>query len=169
MPSNHLILCHPLLLPLIFPSIRVLSNELALHIRWPKYWGFSFTISPSSEYLGLISFSIDWFDLLWVQGTQESSSGPQFESINSLVLSLLYGSTLTSISWLLEKPQLWLYRPLLAKWCLCFSTHLFRFVIAFLPRSKYLLVSWLQSLSTVILKPKKIKSHCFHLFPTYLP
>ena len=92
MPSNHLILCCPLLLPSIFPSIRVFSNELALGIRWPKYWSFSFSISPSSEYSGLISFRIDKFDLFAFQGTQESSLAPQFESINSLAPCLLYGS-----------------------------------------------------------------------------
>ena len=98
MPSNHLIFCCPLLLlPLIFPTIRVFSNESSLHIRWPKYWSFSFSISPSNEYSELISFRIDWFDLLAVQGTQESSPAPQFKSINSLVLSLLYGPTFTSI------------------------------------------------------------------------
>ena len=100
MPSNHLILCCPLLLlPSIFPSIRVFSNESALHIRWPKYWSFSFSISPSNEYSGLISFNIDWFDLLAVcsRDSQESSPAPQFKSINSLVLSLLCGPTLTSI------------------------------------------------------------------------
>ena len=95
MPSNHLICCCPLrLLSSIFPSIRVFSNELALHIRWPKYWSFSFSKSPSNEYSGLISFRIDWFA---VQRTlQESSPAPQFKSINSLALSLLYGPTLTS-------------------------------------------------------------------------
>ena len=92
MLSNHLILCHPLLLlPSIFPSIRIFSNELALRIRWPKYW----SISPSNEYSGLISFRIDWLDLLAVQETQESSPTPQFKSINSLALSFLYGPTLT--------------------------------------------------------------------------
>ena len=91
MPSNHFILCHPLLLPSVFPSIRVSSNESALHIRWPKYWSFSFSISPFNEYSGLISFRIDWFDLLAVQGTlQESSPAPQFKIINSLVLSGVY-------------------------------------------------------------------------------
>jgi len=89
--SNHLILCHSLLLlPSIFPSIRVFSNESVLYIRWPKYWSFSFSISPSNEYSGLISFRIDWFDLLAVQGTQEFSPAPQFKSINSLVLSFPY-------------------------------------------------------------------------------
>ena len=98
MPSNHLIICHPLLLlPSIFPSIRVCSNESALRIRWPKYWSFSFSISPSNEYSGLISFRMDWLDLLAVQGTQESSPTPQFKSINSLVLSFLHSPTLTSI------------------------------------------------------------------------
>ena len=98
MPSNHLILCRPLLLlPSIFPSIRVFSNESALRIRWRKYWSFSFSISPSSEYSGLISFQIDWFDLLVVQGILESSPTPQFRSISSLALSFLYGPTLTSI------------------------------------------------------------------------
>ena len=98
MLSNHLILCCPcLLLPSIFPTIRVFSSELTLHISWPKYWSFSFSISPSKEYSGLISFRIDWFDLLAVQGTEEPSPAPQFESINSSVLNLLYGPTLTSI------------------------------------------------------------------------
>ena len=96
MPSKHLILCCPLLLPSIFPSIRVFSNELILHIKWPKYWSFSSSISPSNEYSGLISFRIDWFDLFAIQGTLKSLPAPQFESINSLAFSL-YGSTLTSI------------------------------------------------------------------------
>ena len=98
MPSNHLILCCPLLLlPSIFPSIRVFSNESVLHIRWPKYWSFSFNISPSSEYSGLISFRIDWFDPCSPSDSQESSPTPQFKSINSSVLSFLNGPTLTSI------------------------------------------------------------------------
>ena len=98
MPSNHLILCCPLLLlPSIFPSIRVFSNESVLCIRWPKYWSFSFSISPSNKYSGLISFRIDWLDLLAVQEIQESAPTPQFKSINSLVLSFLNGPTLTFI------------------------------------------------------------------------
>ena len=99
MPSNHLILCHPLLfLPSIFPSIRVFSNESALCIRWPKYWSFTFSISPSSEYSGLISFRMDWLDLVAVQGlSPESSPTPQFKSISSSVLTFLYSPTLTSI------------------------------------------------------------------------
>ena len=99
MPANHLILCRPFLLQaLIFPSTRVFSNELILPIRWPNDWSFSFSISPSNEYLGLISFRIDWFDLLAVQGApQESSPTPQFKRINSLVLRFLYSPTLRSI------------------------------------------------------------------------
>ena len=97
-PSNHLSLCRPLLLlPSIFPRIRVFSNETVLCIRWPKYWRFSFSISPSSEYSGLVSFRMGWLDLLAVQGTQESSPTLQFKSINSLALSFLYSPTLTSI------------------------------------------------------------------------
>ena len=110
MLSNHLILCHPLLLPSIFPSIRVFSNELAVRIRWPKYWSFSF--SPFNEYLGLISFRIDWFDPCSPRDSQESSPTPQFKSFNSSVLSLLYSPTLTTIH---DYWKIWLYGPLLAK------------------------------------------------------
>ena len=111
MPSNHLILCRPLLLlPSIFPSIRVFSNESVLHIRWPKYWSFSFSITPSNEHSGLLSFRMDWLDLFTVQGTLKNL----LKSINSLVLSLLYGPTLTSIHdyW---KNQFCLDGPLLAE------------------------------------------------------
>ena len=98
MPSNHLILCCPLLLlPSIFPSNRIFCNESALQIRWPTYWSFTFSIGPSNKYSGFISFRIDWFDLLAVQDTQKFSPAPHFESINSSVLSLLYGPTLTSV------------------------------------------------------------------------
>ena len=99
MPSNPLILCHPLLLlPSVFPSIRVFSNESALRIRWPKYWSFSFNISPFNEHLGLISSRMEWLDLLTVQGTLKSLlQRPQFKSINSSGFSFLYGPTLTSI------------------------------------------------------------------------
>ena len=103
MPSNHLILCHPLLfLPSIFPIIRVFSNELALSTRWPKYWSFSFCVSPSYEYSGMISPRIDWFDFLAVRGSlkslpQHDKLMPQFEGINSLELSLLYGPTFTTV------------------------------------------------------------------------
>ena len=98
MPSSHLILCPPfLLLPSIFPSIMVFSNESVLHIRWPKYWSFNFSISPSNKYSGLISFRMDWLDLLVVQGTLKSLPTPHFKSISSLALSFLYSLTLTSI------------------------------------------------------------------------
>ena len=104
MPSSHLILCHTLLLPpSVFPSIRVFSNESVLWIRWPKYWSFSFSISPSYEYSGLISFRMNWLDLLAEQGTQESSPTPQFKNINSLVVSFLYRTTHIH-TWPLEKP-----------------------------------------------------------------
>ena len=98
MPSNHIIFCHPLLLPpSIFPSISIFSSESVLRIRWPKYWSFSFSSSPSNEYSELISFRIDWYCLLAVQGTQELSPTPQFKSINYSAFSFLYGSTLTTI------------------------------------------------------------------------
>ena len=159
MSPNHLILCCPLpLLPSIFPRIRVFSNDLALCIRWPKYWSFNFSISPSSEYSGLISFRIDWFNLLTVQGSLKSLSAPQFEGINSLMFSILYGPILTSLHhyW---KHHSFDYLDLCQKSdiSLLFNT-LSRFFIAFLPRSKHLLISWLQSLCAVILEPKKIKS-----------
>ena len=98
MPSNHLILCNPLLLlPSIFPSIRDFSNESALHIRWPEYWSFSFNISTSNEHPGLISFRMDWLDLLVIQGTLKSSPTPQVKSISSSALSFLYSPTHTSV------------------------------------------------------------------------
>ena len=101
---SHPLSCPLLLLPSIFPNIRVFSNESVLCIRWPKYWSFSFSISLSNEYLGLSSFRIDWFDLLVVQGIQESSPAPQLKSSNSSALSFLYGPTLTSIHDYWEKP-----------------------------------------------------------------
>ena len=120
MPSNHLILCCPLLLlPSIFPNIRVFSSESVLHIRWPTYWSFSFRISPSNVYSGLISFRTDWFDLLEVQGTLESSPTPQFKSIQSLALSFLYGPILTSIHDYWKNHSL-LVGPLSVKYRLCF-------------------------------------------------
>ena len=97
MPSHQLVICHPLLLPSIFPRVRVFASESVLCIRWPKYWSFSFSISPSNEYSGLISFRIDWFDLASPRGSQESSPIPEFKTINFSALSFLYGPTLTSI------------------------------------------------------------------------
>ena len=113
-PSNHLILHHPLLLlPSVFPSIRVFSNESVLHIRWPKYWSFSFSISPSNEYSGLISFRMDWLDLLAPRDSQDSSLTPHFKSINSLVLSFLYSPALHAVvcRWNII-PVLWWWRYL---------------------------------------------------------
>ena len=151
--------CRPLLLLLpILPSIRVFSNESTLHMRWPKYWSFSLSISPSNEYSGLISFRIDWLDLLAVQGTLKSLlQTPQFKSINSSALSFLYSPTVTSIHdyW---KTIALTRRTFVGKVMSLLFNKLSSLVIAFLPRSKCLLISWLQSPSAVILKPKKIKS-----------
>ena len=146
MPSNHLILCHPLLLPpSVFPSIQLFSNESALHIRWPKYWSFSFSISPSKEYSGLISFRMN---------SQESSPTPQFKSINSLALSFLYSPTLTS--YMTTGKTIALTRwTFVGKVMSLLFNKLSRLVITFLPRSKHLLISWLQSPSAVILEPQK--------------
>ena len=166
MPSKHFILCCPLfLLPSIFPSIKVFSSESVLCIRWPKYWSFS--ISPSSEYPGLISFSIDWFHLLAVQGPLKSPLQHQLESINSLVLSLLYGPARTSIHdyW---KNHGFDYTDLFRQSDVSAFNMLSRLVMAFLPRSKCLLISWLQSLSAVILEPKKIKSVTVSIFFPHL-
>ena len=168
MPSSYLIFCHPLLLlPSIFLSIRVFSNVSALHFRWPKYCSFNFNISPSNEYSGLISFRMDWLDHLVVQGTLKSSPTPQFKSINSLVLSFLYNPTLTTIHdyWKTTALTRWTFVGKVTS--LLFNV-LSRLVIAFLPRSKCLLISWLQLPSAVILEPPKIKSGTvstvFHLF-----
>ena len=152
-PSNHLVLCRPLLLlPSIFPSIRVFSNESALHIRWPKYWSFSFNTSPSNEHPGLLSFRMDWLNLLAVQGTLKSL----LKSINSLALSFLHSPTLTSIHdyW---KTIALTRRTFVGKIMSLLYNMLCRLVITFLPRSKHLLISWLQSPSAVTLEPPKIK------------
>ena len=154
MPSNHLIPCHPLLLPpAIPPSIRVFSNVSALRIRWTKDWSFSFNISPSKEHSGLSSFRMDWLDLLAVQGTlQEPSPTPQLKSINSSALSFLYSPTLNVTTGKTIALTRWTFVCIVMS--LLFNM-LSRFVIAFLPRSKCLLLSWLQSTSVVILSPRK--------------
>ena len=165
MPSNHLILCHPLLLlPSIFPSIRVFSNEPVLCIRWPKYWSSSFSISPSSEYSGLIFFRIHWFDLLAVQGILKSL----FQQCSSKA-SILQHSAFFKVQ--LSHPYVTTEKTIdLTRWtfvCKVMSlifNMLSRFVIAFLPRSKRLLISWLQSPSAVILESKKIKSVIISIF-----
>ena len=137
MTFKHLILCRPLLTPSIFPSIQVFSNESFFHIRWPKYWSFSFSISPSNEYSGLISFRIGWFDPCNPRDSQESSSTPQFKSINSLVLSFLHTPTLTSMHdhW---KNHSFTRQTFVGKVMSLLYNILSRFVIAFLPRSKRL-------------------------------
>ena len=157
MPSNHLIICHPLLLPSIFPSIRVFSNESTLCIRWPRYWSFSFNISPSNEHPGLISFKMDWLDLLAVQGTLKS-----LQYHNSKV-SILWHSAFFIVQ--LSHPYMTTGKTIaLTRWTfvdkvmsLLFNM-LSRLVITFFLRSKRLLISWLQSPSAVILEPPKIKS-----------
>ena len=158
MPSNHLIHCCPLLLlPSIFPSIRVFSNESALHIRWPKCWSFSFNISPSNEHPGLISFRMNWLDLLAVQGTLKSllqhhsskASILQCSAFFRVQLSHPYmttGKTIVLTRWTFVGKVMSLILNMLSK-----------LVITFLPRSKRLLISWLQSPSTAILEPRKIK------------
>ena len=156
MPSNHLILCHPLLLlPSIFPNIRVFSNESAFRIRWPKYWSFSFNISPSNEHQGLISFRMDWLDLLAVQGTLKSLL--QYHSSKASILAhspffivqlshpyMTTGKTIALTRWtFVDKVMSLLFNMLF---------------ITFLPRSKCLSISWLQSPSAVTSEPQKMKS-----------
>ena len=167
MPSSHLILS-----PSILANIRVFSNESGFHITWPKYWSFSFNISPSNEHSGLISFRMDWLDLLAVQGTLKSllqhhsskASILQHSAFFTVQLSHSYMTTGETIA--------------LTRWRWTFVVRvmslllnmLSRLVITFLPRNKHLLISWLQSPSAVILEPQENKiSHCFHCFPIYLP
>ena len=156
MPSNHLILCCPYLLPpSIFPSIKVFSNESVLRIRWPKYWSFSFSISPSNEHPGLISFRMDWLDLLALQGTLKS-----LLQHHSLKASILWCSAFFIVQ--LSHPYMTTGKTIaLTRWTfvdkvmsLLFNM-LSRLVITFLPRSKCLLILWLQSPSAVILEPEK--------------
>ena len=165
MPSNHFILYHPLLLlPSIFPSIRVFSDESALCIRWPKYWSFSFNISPTNEHPGLISFGMDWLDLLAVQGTLKSLQH------HSSKASILQCSAFFIVQ--LSHPYMTTGKTIaLTRWtfvgklmCLLFNM-LSTLVITFLPRSKGLLISWLQSPSAVILESKNIKSVSVSMFP----
>ena len=171
MPYNHLILCHPLLLlPSIFPKIRVFSNESFLHIRWPKYWGFSFNICPSSEHPGLISFRMDWLDLLTVQRTLKSLLQHHSSKASILWHSAFFIDQLSHPNMTTGKTTALTRRTFVGTvMSLLFNT-LSRLVITFLPRSKHLLISRLQSPSAVILEPKKHKvSHYFHCFPIYFP
>ena len=159
MPSNHLILCHPLFfLPSIFSSIRVFSNESALRIRWPKYWSFSFNISPSNEYLGLISFRMGWLDLLAVQGTLKSLL--QHHSSKALILwRSAFCRVQLSLPYMTTEKTIALTRQtFVGKVMSLLFNMLSRLVITFLPRSKHFLISWLQSPSAVILEPPNIKS-----------
>ena len=170
MPPNHLILCHPLLLlPSIFPSIRLFSNELALCIRWPKDWRFSFAISPSSEYSGLISFTIDWFDLLAVQGTLKSLLQHHSSKSSVLRCSAFFMVQLSHTYMSTGKTIAFIRQTFVSKIMSLLLNMLSRFVIAFFPSSKCLLISWLQSPSAVILEPKKIGCHCFLCFPISSP
>ena len=168
MPANHLILCCPLLfLPSIFPSIKVSSNKSALYIRWPKYWSFNFSSSLSSEYSGLISLKIDWFDLLAVQGTLKS-----LLQHHSSKASILWRSVFFMVQ--LSHPYMATGKTIaLTRWnfvgkvmSLLFNM-LSRFIIAFLPSSKHLLIPWLGSCSDFG-APKNKVCHCFHCFPIYL-
>ena len=170
MLSNHLILCRPLLLsPSVFPNIRVFSNESALCIRWPKYWSFSFSISPSNKHSGLISFRMDWLDLLAVQGTPKSllqhhGSEAFLWRSSFFLVQLSHPYMITGKTIALTR------RTFVGKVMSLLFNMLSRLVIEFLPRSKCLFISWLQSSSGVILEPLQNKvCHCFHCFPIYLP
>ena len=171
MPSSHLILCRPLLLPLITPSIRVFSNESTLRMRWPKYWSFSFSITPSKEIPGLISLRMDWLDPLAIQGTLKSllqhhsskASILQCSAFFTVQLSHPYmtiGKTIALTRWTFVDKVMSLLLNMLS-----------RLIITFLSRSKCLLISWLQSPSAVIFEPRPQNkvSHCFHCFPIYFP
>ena len=170
MPSDHLILCRPLLLlPSIFPSIRVFTDESVLHIKWPNDWSFSLSISPSNEYWGLISFRKDWMDLLALQGTLKS-----LLQHHSSKASILWHSAFFIVQ--LSHPYMTTGKTIvLTGWTFVgkvmslFFNMLSRLVIAFLPRSKHLLISRLQSPSILILEPEKILCHCIYCFPIYLP
>ena len=159
MPSSHLILCHPLLLlhP-IPPSIRVFSNESTLCMRWPKYWSFSFSIIPSKEHPGLISFRMDWLDLLGVQGTLKSLLQHHSSKASILRHSAFFTVQLAHPYMTSGKTIALTRRTFVGKVMSLLLNMLSRLVITFLPRSKHLLISWLQSPSPVILEPKKIKS-----------
>ena len=161
MPSNHLILCRPLL-PSVFPSIRVFSNESVLCIRWPKYWSFSFSISPSNDYSGLISFRMDWLDLLAVQGTLKSLLQHHSSKASKLWSSVFFIVQLSHPYRTTGKSIALTRRTIVGKVISLLFNLLSRLVIAFLPRSKCLLISWLQSPSAVILEaplPPKIDEY----------
>ena len=168
MPSSHLIFGRPLLLlPSIFPSIRVFSSESVLCIRWPKFWSFS--ISPSNEHPGLISFRMDWLDLLAVQGTLKSLL-QYHRSKASILRHSAFFTVQLSHSYMTTGKTIALTRwTFVGKVMSLLFNMLSRLVITFLPRSKHLLISWLQSPSAVILESQNKVCHCFHCFPIYFP
>ena len=159
MPSNHLILFHPLVLPpSIFPSIRVFSNESVLRIRWPKYWSFSLNISPSNEYSGLISFRMDWSDLLAVQGTLKSLLQHHSSKASILPCSTFFMVQLSQPYMTTGKTIALTRQTFVSKVTALLFNKLSRLIITFLSRGKHLLISWLQSPTAVILEPPQIKS-----------
>ena len=169
MPSNHLIFCHPLLLPpSIFPNIRVFSNESVLYIRWPKYWSFSFSSSPSNEHPGLISFRMDWMDLMAVQGTLKSLLQHHSSKASILRHSDFFIVQISHDKW---KTIALTRRTFIDKVMSLLFNMLFRLVINFLPRSKCLLIPWvIAAMNHCRFGAIKNKvSHCFHCFPIYLP
>ena len=169
-PSNHLILCHSLLFPpSSFPSIRVFSSESVLCNRWPNYWSFSFSISPSNEYSGLISFRMNWLDHLAVQGTLESLLQHHSSKPSILLLSAFFIAQLSHPYMTTEKAIALIRWTFVGKVLSLLFNMLSRLVITFLPKSKHLLISWFQSPSSVILEPQRIVCHCFHCLPIYFP
>ena len=156
MPSNHLILCRPLLfLPSIFYPIRVFSNESDLHVRWPEYWSFSFNVSPSNEYSGLISFRMDWLDLLAVQGTLKSLLCYHSSKASILQCSAFFTVQLSHPYMTTGKTIAFARRTFVGKVMSLLFNMLSRLVVTFLPRNKCLLISWLQLPSAVIWSPRK--------------
>ena len=171
MPSNHLILCRPLLLlPSIFPNIRVFSNESALHIKWPKHWSFSINISPSNEHSRPISLRMNHFNFLAVRGTLKSLLHHHSSKASIFWCSAFFIVQL-SHPFLTTRKTITLTRQIIVDKVMCLLFNMLsRLIITFLPRSKCLLIPWLQSPSAVILEPKEIEvSHCFHCFLIYLP
>ena len=171
MPTNHLILCPPFLpLPSIFLKIRVFSNESALHIRWPKYWSFRFNVSPSNEHPGLISFRMDWLDLLAVQGSLKSLLQHHSSKASILQCSAFFIVQLSHLYTITGKTIALTRQTFVDKVMFLYFNMLSRLFITFFSRSKCLLISWLQSSSAVILEPPQNKvSHCVHCFPIYFP
>ena len=158
MPSNHLILCRLLLLSSTFPGMRMFSNESVLHIKWPKYWSFSSSISPSNEYSGLTSFRMDWLDLLAVRGTLKSLLQHHSSKASTIWCSAFFIVQLSHPYMTTGKTMALTRWTFVGKVMSLLFNMLSRLIIAFLPRSRHLLISWLQSPSAVILEPPKIKS-----------